>query len=256
MTTFVRIFASVDTIRFELELVQMIAACDRVNRRAAAQVPPQPAPLLDAERAFVRLLAEHRKELNAIALRTAATADAAMRSRLKSSAVRSPTGVAPHLSSLLVSRPLQPNTGWVGVARKSTLDRAINPNTPGYGPYWRAQEYGTGSSEVPSQTGRTIVGFFYGAGAKGQGSRPARVYAGGGGPHPVFIPGSQRAGPKGGKGGKGTIRKEIEGRHFIRDGADAAREKWRRDLHAADHAAAVAIGEAHSSSGGRRRRRP
>lgn len=253
MTTFVRIFASVDTIRFEIELAQAIAACDRVNRKAVRQA--QPAPLLTVERDLVRLLAKHRQELNTIATRTAATADAAMRARLKSSAVRSPTGVAPHLSTLLVSRPLQPNTGWVGVARKATLDRAINPNTPGYGPYWRAQEYGTGSKEVKSQRGRTIVGFFYGTGATGQGSRPAAIHAGGGGPHPVFIPGSQRAGPKGGKGGKGTINKEIEGRHFIRDGADAAREKWRRDMHSADHAAAVAISRMHPSSGGSRRRR-
>jgi hypothetical protein len=254
MTTYVRIFASVDTIRFQIELAKAIAACDRVNAKALRQKQHQ--PLLKAERDLLKLLKANRAGLNAAATRTAATADAAMKANLKATATRTPTGVSPHLSSLLVSRPLQPDTGWVGVARKSTLDRSVNPNTPGYGPYWRAQEYGTGSPEVASQKGRVIVGFFYGRGGSGQGSRPASVHAGGGGPHPVFISGSQRPGPRGGVGGKGTIDKEIDGRHFIEDGANTARDLWRREMRNLDHASAVAISGLRASPGGGRRGRP
>jgi hypothetical protein len=127
----------------------------------------------------------------------------------------------------------------VGIASEDRLDKALNPTAPGYGPYWRAQEFGTGSPEVVTQVGRVIFGYFSGTGLEGP-SRPQHQYSGGGGPHPIFVSakaaraaaaevgiGDFGGGSRGGKGGKGVIGKEIEGKHFIRDGANGALTEWK-----------------------------
>jgi hypothetical protein len=264
MTIWQRIFLSISPIENEGAIGRQILFAERVNAIALKGGLPGPGPLEANRRALGRIAITYRRELNELAARTAAEASASIRQRLAATSVRDPTGVPPHLASLIYSRPLGgifENTGTVGVARESTLDRAINPNTPGYGPYWRAQEFGTGPQprrpgepEIPTQVGRVIYGHFYGAGASGPGSRPQAQYAGGGGPHPVFIPSSQRRGPRGGAGGKGTIRHEIQARHFIRDGADLALVSWAAAMKRIDHKAAVQLMSNPPSAPGRRRR--
>jgi hypothetical protein len=236
MTAWQRIFASPDVVQIEAQIGRQILECERVNAKAI-RLGATP-PLEAKRRALLRVAQTNRRALNELAARTAANATARIRERLAATAVRPGTGVQPHLASLIVSRPLLPNTGSVGVASEARLNRAINPHTPGYGPYWRAQEYGTGSPEVPSQVGRQIFGLFYGPGATG-GSRPQSQYSGGGGPHPIFIPGGR--GPRGGAGGKGVISVEIQARHFIRDGADLAAAEWQREMRRLDRRAASAL---------------
>jgi hypothetical protein len=87
-----------------------------------------------------------------------------------------------------------------------------------------------------------IRGYFYGPGLGGNPEVPRAQYAGGGGPHPIFVSAnSQRSiygsigyggggGARGGVGGYGTIGREIPARHFIRDGADQARAVWLRGI--------------------------
>lgn len=101
--------------------------------------------------------------------------------------------------------------GGVKVALIEELDKAINPDTGDYGPFWRAQEYGTGSNEVPSQEGRVFHGVF-----NPSGNNPDAAQRGlRRGSDLVF---------QSGAGGFGTISVELPGRHFLRDGtAEAAK---------------------------------
>lgn len=155
---------------------------------------------------------------------------------------RGPTGKKPGLRSKLTARPVrvlgQPIV--VGIANIDVLDKLRNEYSPGYGSYWRAQEYGTGTKEVRSQLDRVLYGFFVGKGGSGNPERPQAQYAGGKGVHPIFISaGSQRAaygglgfsggaGVRGGIGGKGVIRREITPGNFIRDGANKALADYRQ----------------------------
>jgi hypothetical protein len=117
-----------------------------------------------------------------------------------------------------------------------------------------------------------IRGFFF-KGGMSDPSPPQSIYAGGGGPHPIFVSAAgQRslygglgfsggAGPRGGVGGYGTIGKEIEGRHFIRDGADAALVDWRAGLRSVEQRAIASLQgltrpTPRLSGRGSRRRRP
>jgi len=180
------------------------------------------------------------------ARRASVEAMKAMRERLDATQVRPETDASPHLRDLLVARPLtvgKIETGMVGVADVAELDRAINPRTPSYGTYWRAQEYGTGQGEVPSQVGRVLFGYFMAAGG-GDPTPPQAQYAGGGGPHPVFQSaggqrnaglaggyiGQTRSGARGGVGGLGTIGVELRPRFFVKFGADAAAVQWRENI--------------------------
>jgi hypothetical protein len=262
MSTWQRIFVVTNAIDVQVLIGNQILQCERVNARARAngQVPP----LESYRRSLIRVAVKNRQELNAAAARTAADATKYIRARLAATAVRPDTGVAPHLADLIESRPLIPNTGTVGIANEDKLNRAINPNTPGYGPYWRAQEYGTGPASqshvppgtpaIPSQKGRQLRGYFYGPGVTG-GTPPQSQYRGGGGPHPIFIPSSVRSGPRGGRGGKGVISKEIDARHFIRDGANLAAVEWRREMRRLDDAAARSLGRVIARPARRRRGR-
>lgn len=182
--------------------------------------------------------------LQAAAVTGAAAATVEMRDKFRSTVKRvETTGNGPSLVALLVARPLTiPGfaTGAVGVADVALLDTAINPNSR-YGPYWRAQEYGTGADSpegpIRSQKDRVIFGAFFGG---GESSPPIAEYAGGGGPHPIFISHSDSPSDT---PGFGTIGMEIAGRHFIRDGADAALLKWRADIARAQSEAISALSQ-------------
>lgn len=103
--------------------------------------------------------------------------------------------------------------GLIKVALMEELDKIINPN--GYGPYWRAQEYGTGVDTpggfIPEQEGRVFFGTF----------SPSEL-------PPDPAQGGLGAGsdllfqPQGSNPGWGTISVELPGRHFLRDGSAEA----------------------------------
>lgn len=115
------------------------------------------------------------------------------------------------MESHIVSRPGP--FGLVEVALLEELDKIVNPN--GYGPYWRAQEYGTGTGEVPEQAGRVILGTF-----EPSGTPPQAAQRGAGkGTDLQFIPG-------GANPGRGVISVELGGRHFLRDGFAEVGEKY------------------------------
>lgn len=172
-----------------------------------------------------------QSNLQAAAVTAAAAATVEMRDKFRATVKRVlTTGEGPSLIALLVARPLTiPGfaTGAVGIADTQLLGTAINPNSR-YGTYWRTQEYGTDADSpeghIPGQEGRVIFGAFSGG---GETSAPDSAFAGGGGPHPIFI--SHKDSPSD-TPGFGTIGMEIAGRHFIRDGADAALLKWRADI--------------------------
>lgn len=147
---------------------------------------------------------------------------------------RPSAGNSPPATELVIARPLNTDSGslefgWVGLGEVSFLNRMINTHTPGYRSYWRALEYGTGQDGVPSQIGRILLGSFTTAGG-GNGTPPASQYAGGGGPHPVFMSKTKLGGATGATIGFGTIGKEDEGKHFIRYASELAGTKWRQDV--------------------------
>lgn len=259
MTTYARIF-SANSQDLQFVLGKQIIRAEQIRAQAiAARVKTPAARLAQAEQvktlnlmieSLARTARTNQQQLNTISSRTARFATRQIREHIASTTSDhriGPTGGRPGLSRCISSNTLRPNTGWVGVASKDELDKAKNRHGA-YGPYWRAQEYGTGApapgGDVPSQLKRKIFGYFFGAGGTGVGSRPDHQYSGEGGPHPVFIDskdGAAGRGPRGGKGGKGTIQHEIKGRHFIRDGADAAFVKWEKDMRDNDRAAAKQI---------------
>lgn len=104
--------------------------------------------------------------------------------------------------------------GLVRVGILSELERITNPRG-GWGTFWRAQEYGTGSDEVVSQRERVILGTFYDSRTP-----PDLQQAGPGVGHDIaFVSGGSNP-------GWGTIDVEDPGRHFLRDGASAAGEDY------------------------------
>lgn len=189
------------------------------------------------ERELKRAYGVWQRGLDEIARATATKADDYIRRELARTAVRPDTRTAPHLRNLIRSRALRPtafSTGQVGIADIAWLDKAVNPRTPGYGPYWEAQEEGTGTAAVRSQLGRVIRGYFYGPGGTNpltpQDPPPTPL-------QPIFVPGRPVSfggarmrggiGPRGGSGGFGTIKREIRGRHFLEHGSDLAEVSWR-----------------------------
>lgn len=113
--------------------------------------------------------------------------------------------------------------GTVAVALTDELDKIINP-VGEYGPYWRAQEYGTGKrddagAEIPTQVGRVFLGMF-----EPSMTRPDKGQAGlGVGTDHGFLSG-------GADPGWGTISVDLPGRHFIRDGAEIAGAEYVRRM--------------------------
>lgn len=106
--------------------------------------------------------------------------------------------------------------GLVRVALIDELEKIVNPN--GYGPFWRAQEYGTGG-DVPSQVGRRFLGTF-----EPSGEPPDAAQRGLGQGHDIaFLPG-------GSKPGLGRISVELPARHFLRDGTAEAAVQYQRKM--------------------------
>lgn len=190
-----------------------IRLCQRIDRarRRARQGPT------GATAAMLRAYSRWQRGLDDIAKASALDAQQAVQRALKSSAKRPDTGIGgPHIHDLIRCRPVKHAfpTGEVGIGDIAFLDRAVDPDYEDAGPYWRAQEFGT-----TAHVGRSIYGYFYGAGW----SSPAVPSTGQSG-QPLFSP--RRGGVRGGKGGKGTIRRPIMARHFLRDGMRAAEGPW------------------------------
>jgi hypothetical protein len=265
MATYQRIFTvpKVGVVHRQFAEIFALAKAVDLERRALGLPPTTVATQQVVRRAYLKF----NEELDTLAATTAQQATAAIRQRLKQTQVRVDTRMGPHLSGGIKSRPLRRfgaiSTGEVGVADEDALNRVVNPTSPQYGPYWRAQEYGTGGAggpgepSVPSQVGRILYGFFYGAGLGGDPEVPRAQYAGGGGPHPIFVSASSQrsiygslgfgggGGQRGGVGGLGTISKEIQARHFIRDGANQARAAWFRGIERAQSDAIAALRPVH-----------
>lgn len=151
-----------------------------------------------AQRAYRRMV----KDYEDLAIRGAVKADDFIRSRLRTTAVRPPTGG--NLERAIKSEPMKlpfPG-GGVDIASLDALDKgAVNPRTGGI--YWRSQEYGL--PVIPGQ--RPAPGYFMpGYSAPNQGA--FRL-------HPYF--GQMRYA----KGMPALVRRRaLQARHFLRDGAD------------------------------------
>lgn len=241
MPTYRRIFVIADIANVHREFQLAIVECARVN--SAARARGQRAPAEAIERQLRREHAVFQARLDAIAVATSTAATQSIQRRLKATARRSATGEKPGIHDLIRSRPIPRiagfSTGAVGVADEAWLNKAIDPDYPQHGTYWLAQEEGTSK-----HIGRVITGYF-GSPGFADIEVPRAAYAGGRGPHPVFSP--LVVGPRGGRGGPGTIRHPIHARHFVRDGANIARGTWHaelRQLEAATikHLAAVLTG--------------
>lgn len=243
MALFQRIFVVENAPAIYRLFVQTLEAARLADlARQRAGLPPATTA---TQQALVRGLTDFEAGLRIVADRGAAIAQREMRAKLDAyiqATGRGPTGRSPNLKMRTTARRLPPvagsETGAVGVAPEDVLNRAVNPDTPGYGTFWRAIEEGTGGlGGVPSQMGRRIKGYFTGpAPGYGDQTRPLAQYRAGG-IHPIFIPNSvagslglRGIGKRGGTGGLGTIQREIRPAHFIRDGANAALAEWRREV--------------------------
>lgn len=241
MPYYQRIFTIADVARVHKLFGEALRVARQVDIERRALGLPSATVATQRELRAAYLL--FNDELDTLARATAAAADKSIRDRIKATQKRADTRMSPHLRDLIKSRALNPlgrglATGAVGIADEDMLNRAVNPTSPQYGPFWRAQEFGTGSPEVKSQLGRVIRGYFFGGGLTDP-EVPQSVYAGGGGPHPIFVSAASQqsimgsvgfaggGGARGGVGGFGTIQHEIEGRHFIGDGANAVLADWR-----------------------------
>jgi hypothetical protein len=238
-----------------VETLTLLEEFDKVSRRLGRSaggvvLPPGLALAGNSYRALLRAYGEFQRNLNELARVTAADATVKMRLALKQTAKRPDTRVRPHLATALSARPLPPiagfPTGAVGIADIARLDKVVNPQYPGAGTYWRAQEYGS-----THLVGTIIRGFFFGPGWSGdptppQNPPPSPL-------QPLFMPaGGQRAafgdlgfsggaGKRGGVGGFGTIQNPIQARHFIAKGADQAEITWRAGIAAIQKSAIAQI---------------
>lgn len=227
-------FVIPDVADVQLAFARVIDLAVRVEAatRGTPLAGPAAATLAEHRKAFV----DFNADLAAAAATGAAQAERDIITRLRDTQVRSNTDATTHLRDLIRCRPLNVGpveTGVVGIGDVTELNKAINQRGPGYGPYWRAQEYGTGQGQVRSQVGRILFGYFAAAGG-GDLTPPQAQYAGGGGPHPIFQSSASGTflGPQGGLGGLGTIAHEIKARHFIGFGKDAAAVAWRARINA------------------------
>lgn len=158
-----------------------------------------------------QMLEQLESDLAALGRVTAQTADVAIAERLRATRVRPETTKALHLEDLIVSLAFP--RGSVKVALVDELNKATNANS-GYGPYWRAQEYGS-EAVGNSMVGRVLFGRFEGP---GHDEVPREEFAGGhGAPGSEFFFGSD-----GQEAGLGTIGHEDQPRHFLEDGTAVA----------------------------------
>lgn len=160
-----------------------------------------------------KLFTQFLTDINALAVEFCNVADTEIILKIRETAAHNrPQGgdMETHIRSI----PGPPGTGTVQVALLAELDKIVNPN--GYGPFWRAQEYGTGQSGIPGQAGRVIYGVFepsgYGPDPSQRGLRVGHDQA--------FMSGYQTG------ANLGTISVELPARHFLRDGFDRAGAKY------------------------------
>lgn len=112
--------------------------------------------------------------------------------------------------------------GSVRVGILSELDKIVNPRG-GFGPFWRAQEFGTGGATggVPSQIGRPLFGTY-----DPSGSPPDSAQRGLRAGHDLaFV-------PMGTAPGFGRISVDLPGRHFLKDGSEAAGAEYIKRMQA------------------------
>lgn len=233
MATFVTGYNHPDAVIVFREFQRLLAT---VRRQAARTRNPRRRAALAATEAEIRLVQlRYSEDMDRAAIRGGEVAKKGMKARFdRTKTPRAARGGSHLRNALLARKAIYPiPTGAVGIADLDALNKIVNPFSPSYGPYWRAQEYGTGAGEVPSQVGRRIHGFFTDASGIGDAQRPVA----GGGTHARFIASSSPhaiLGPRGGQGGPGLIRREIQGRHFIRDGARDGYPEWLRMIRLAD----------------------
>jgi hypothetical protein len=189
-------------------VAETVALLVRIQRAAIER------KLTDVFDATATILTDLLNDLNSVAAEYAVLADTTIiRILIETRAQNRPTTgeLATHIRS--EPGPL----GSVRVALIEELDRAINPDS-GYGPFWRAQEYGTGSSgegvDVPSQIGRYFRGFFQPSGTPPEAAqRGLRV-----GTDLAFVSDSS--------GGFGRISVDLPGRHFLSGGTAEVGAKY------------------------------
>lgn len=248
---YVRGYAIVDVGDAHRRFAHVFSLLEASRRRG------QPVGALQAQ--VQAIYREFNRDLRAAAELGARAAQEAMRDRLEQSRLRPETDARPHLKSLLTARALPPlgsiELGAVGVADIKQLEKAIDPDYPGSGSYWRAQERGTSK-----HVGREIRGFFHGGAGSPDPDRPRASYAGGGSMahHSEFSPSTIFLGPRGGRGGPGTIMVPLKPRRFIERGAEDGHAKWLAAVRSAETQAATRLARAMpvapAARGGRRRR--
>lgn len=158
--------------------------------------------------AYIALL----RDLEAIGRDTAAKATTYIRDAERDSRVRPDTGGdgGPRLGDYVgESHALTAVEGSVGI----NFEPALYANVP----WWWTNEEG-----YSGHIGREINGYFYDIGFTGA-TRPDPDMSG---QHPLFAPGKSGDGPRGGKGGRGTIKEPIPDRRFVREGAEQAKAEW------------------------------
>lgn len=235
---FVTGYVITDVAETYLDFARAIQAAQRYNASARRSRRRMPGVAIQAE--IEAAFLQFQRGMERAATVGASTAQEAMRRHLQITAVRPETNAKPHLKSLLTARPFAPQgiggfaTGSVGVGEIKTLDRAIDPDYPEAGPYWRAQEQGTNKL-----VGRRIFGYFFGAGQIAE--VPRAQYRGQPGPHAEFAAtrgkNSTFLGVRGGQGGPGRISVPLKPRGFIRDGAAEGRVAWAAEVQSAEVAA-------------------
>lgn len=155
--------------------------------------------------AIIELAASVREGVTLAGVETAKAADSAIEHRIDITRKRPEAGAwrggRKRLNEGIHSEAL--GNGAVGIGSIDDLDKVVG--TDGR-PYWRAQEEGTSAN-----VGREIFGTFEGPGLTPGPPNQAEFRV-----HPVFTPGDGLA------AGKGTIRRPIPARHFLRDGAAIA----------------------------------
>lgn len=149
---------------------------------------------------------EFVSSLTVLAAQVARSAEEATRTKYDASRVRPDTGQSPHLRDLLHALPVKTTlaTGAVGIGDVEELDKA---------PYWKAQEFGLDSGFV----GRTLTGYFFGAGGSGPGYAPDPAMSR---QHPIFRPVPVGLAPH------MTISNPIVAGHFLTDASEEATAEW------------------------------
>jgi hypothetical protein len=243
----------------------------RALRKALAVAPPgRRKTALRATLTEVQLvLSRYQRDMHRASVSGSAAATKAVRQVFDETRTPRSAGKGSRLRKSLTARPMKLPlpTGNVGIGDVALMDRVTNPFSPGFGSYWLAQEIGTGANDpesgvsIRSQLHRRIFGFF----TDRSGGGDIDVPRAGGGTHARFIgansPGAV-LGPRGGRGGPGEIKREIQGRHFLRDGRDRAYDTWLGQIRAADTRAIrslqglLGLSQAQIRSTARRRRLP